>query len=270
MGRLANAPFVDVDTAAAIGLGNVDNTSDAAKPVSTAQNTAIGLKANASAVSNVTNTSDANKPVSTAQQTALDSKLNATAKAADAELLDGLNGLAYARRDNMFHSKYYRQYDYDDGYGSANYVQAFLRDGVVNWQGFGDAANPEFQVDGDKMYHAGNIGERVYESGELTLGNGTLVTITHGLGAKPSRIWTFIRCKTADDGYAVGDELQVSGPYVGSAGTGRTFNVYTDNTTQVKCRFGNVSAAFSAGNQDTGNNVTLLNANWKLVIGAAL
>ena len=34
-----------------IGLGNVDNTSDASKPVSTAQATAIGLKLDASAVS---------------------------------------------------------------------------------------------------------------------------------------------------------------------------------------------------------------------------
>lgn len=36
---------------AAVGLGNVDNTTDAAKPVSTAQSTAIGLKLNATAVS---------------------------------------------------------------------------------------------------------------------------------------------------------------------------------------------------------------------------
>ena len=80
-----------------LGLGNVDNTSDANKPVSTAQATAINAKEptiaagttaqywrgdkswqtlNKSAVGlgNVDNTSDANKPVSTAQQTALDAK----------------------------------------------------------------------------------------------------------------------------------------------------------------------------------------------------
>jgi len=79
MGGLRNAPFVDVDTAAAIGLGNVDNTSDADKPVSTAGASANALKANASAVSNVDNTSDADKPVSTAQQTALNLKANASA-----------------------------------------------------------------------------------------------------------------------------------------------------------------------------------------------
>jgi hypothetical protein len=77
-----------------VGLDQVDNTSDANKPVSTAQATAIGLKADASAltahtgnVSNphavtkaqvglgsVDNTSDAGKPVSTAQAASIATK----------------------------------------------------------------------------------------------------------------------------------------------------------------------------------------------------
>ena len=96
-----------------VGLGDVDNTSDADKPVSTATQTALGLKANSADVytktesdsnfeaknaniqshisstsnphsvtksqvglANVDNTSDANKPVSTATQTALNLKAN--------------------------------------------------------------------------------------------------------------------------------------------------------------------------------------------------
>lgn len=77
-----------------VGLANVDNTSDAAKPVSTAQQTALDLKANLASptftgtVSGITksmvglgsvdNTSDAAKPVSTATQTALNAKADAT------------------------------------------------------------------------------------------------------------------------------------------------------------------------------------------------
>lgn len=83
-----------------VGLANVDNTSDAAKPVSTATNTALGLKANLASptftgtptlpsgtlgltkttvgLSNVDNTSDAAKPVSTATNTALAGKANST------------------------------------------------------------------------------------------------------------------------------------------------------------------------------------------------
>ena len=77
-------------TKAMVGLGNVNNTSDADKPVSTNTQLALDLKANAESPSftgtvsgvtkahvglgNVDNTSDANKPVSTATQTALDLK----------------------------------------------------------------------------------------------------------------------------------------------------------------------------------------------------
>jgi hypothetical protein len=90
--------FATLDKAA-VGLSNVDNTSDADKPVSTATQTALDSKeptitATTSAdyyrgdktfatldktavgLSNVDNTSDANKPVSTATQTALDAKTN--------------------------------------------------------------------------------------------------------------------------------------------------------------------------------------------------
>ena len=79
-------------TASMVGLGNVDNTSDANKLVSAAQQTALNLKANLASpnftgnvtgitaamvgLGNVSNTSDANKPVSAAQQTALDLKAN--------------------------------------------------------------------------------------------------------------------------------------------------------------------------------------------------
>lgn len=77
-----------------VGLGNVDNTSDAAKPISNATQAALNLKedkANLKALAykaslskndvglgNVDNTSDAAKPISTATQAALDTKASAS------------------------------------------------------------------------------------------------------------------------------------------------------------------------------------------------
>ena len=92
-------------TKSMVGLGNADDTSDANKPISTATQTALNLKANLSSVDaslnlkadlasptftgtvggitksmvglgNADNTSDANKPISTATQSALDLKAN--------------------------------------------------------------------------------------------------------------------------------------------------------------------------------------------------
>ena len=90
-------------TSPMVGLGNVNNTTDLAKPISTATQTALDLKANTTdleaglatkagtasptftgnvsgitatmvGLGNINNTSDANKPISTATQTALDLK----------------------------------------------------------------------------------------------------------------------------------------------------------------------------------------------------
>ena len=86
-------------TSSDVGLGNVDNTSDLNKPISTATQTALNgkegtitagttsqyfrgdktfqtLDKSAVGLGNVDNTSDASKPVSTATQTALDAKLS--------------------------------------------------------------------------------------------------------------------------------------------------------------------------------------------------
>jgi hypothetical protein len=97
--KLADGAVTDPKVAmginpAKVGLGNVNNTSDANKPVSTATQNALNLKANLASptftgtvsgidkamvgLSNVDNTTDANKPVSTATQTALNLKANAT------------------------------------------------------------------------------------------------------------------------------------------------------------------------------------------------
>ena len=91
-------------TKSMVGLGNVDNTADSLKPISTATQTALDAKlASSTAASiyapiasptftgtvsgitksmvglgNVDNTADTAKPISTATQTALDSKLNRT------------------------------------------------------------------------------------------------------------------------------------------------------------------------------------------------
>ena len=71
----AQQAALDALTKSDVGLGNVDNTSDTDKPVSTAQATAISAATGALTKSdvglgNVDNTSDVDKPVSTAQAAA--------------------------------------------------------------------------------------------------------------------------------------------------------------------------------------------------------
>lgn len=98
-----------------VGLSNVDNVAAANLPVSTAQQTALNLKANLASptftgtvggitkamvgLANADNTSDLNKPISTATQTALDAKVPTSrtvagkALSADVTLVKGDVGL---------------------------------------------------------------------------------------------------------------------------------------------------------------------------------
>jgi len=93
-----------------VGLGNVDNTTDLAKPISTATQTALDLKAPLASpaftgtvtgitssmvgLGNVDNTSDASKPVSTATATALAGKEDLTNKSTDVSA-DGASDSKY-------------------------------------------------------------------------------------------------------------------------------------------------------------------------------
>lgn len=90
-----------------VGLANVDNTSDVGKPVSTAQQAALDLKANLASptftgtvggitaamvgLGSVNNTSDASKPISTATQSALDAKQAAGTYATGTGTASGTN-----------------------------------------------------------------------------------------------------------------------------------------------------------------------------------
>jgi uncharacterized protein (TIGR02145 family) len=111
-----------------VGLGNVDNTSDAGKPISTVTQTALDLKAPINnptftgtvggisktmvGLGNVDNTSDAGKSISTATQTALDNKLNKTDTSTMLEnYRTGLNNKVNVIDTSNMLSKYLRKAD---------------------------------------------------------------------------------------------------------------------------------------------------------------
>ena len=104
-------------TKSMVGLGNVDNTSDANKPISSATQTALNAKEptitagttaqyyrgdktfqtldkTAVGLGNVDNTSDANKPISTATQTALNNRSYSVGSAGSASITIASTGVA--------------------------------------------------------------------------------------------------------------------------------------------------------------------------------
>ena len=145
-------------TKSQVGLANVDNTSDAAKPVSTATQTALDLKAPLASpaftgtptgitkahvsLGNVDNTSDADKPVSTAQQTALNAKEDDANKGA-------ANGYAPLGADSLV--------------PLAN----------LPTLGVGDVVGPTVAVDNRVVFFDGITGKLIKDSGLLLSGSNT-------------------------------------------------------------------------------------------------
>jgi hypothetical protein len=105
----------------------------------------------------------------------------------------------------------------------------------------------------------------VFESAELTVALATVVTAAHGLGRVPKMWHAFLRCKTAQANYAVGDEV-VAASFMDSGGNACNFSTYAD-ATNVGVVIGStqVTLANRTGGA-IGQNVGLTLANWRLVI----
>jgi hypothetical protein len=104
-----------------------------------------------------------------------------------------------------------------------------------------------------------------YESAEQTITAAGGLTLAHGLGRQPRLVVPWLRCKTAEHGYAPNDELALN-PTGMISGDARSLAIVPD-ATNVFVRFGN-SGGFNIPNKSTGATGTTTAANWRLVIRA--
>jgi len=95
-------------------------------------------------------------------------------------------------------------------------------------------------------------------SAETAVGGASSSTsIAHGLGAVPSAFFVVLRCKTAELGYSIGDEVACMGDL-------DRFTVTADATNVVIT----IGSAISLMRKDTFTSLTLTLANWKYVLRA--
>ena len=177
-------------TKAMVGLANADNTSDAAKPISTAAQTALNLKAPLAGptftgtvsgvtkamvgLGNVDNTSDANKPISSATQTALNTKV---AKTSDTGALIVPAGTT-AQRPVPGELKQIRFNSDLNGYEGFN---------GTDWGSLGGGAtgggSDKVFIENDMVVAANYTitpGKSAMSTGPITINNGVTVTVPDG------------------------------------------------------------------------------------------
>ena len=109
-----------------------------------------------------------------------------------------------------------------------------------------------------------------FTSAEITITASTKTTLAHNLGAIPFQMELFLICKTAADGYAVGDIIKVTQSYHSTAGTSDIGAIMSCDANNIFLTTGGNSAGgmFKGFNQDTGAGVTFNNSNYKMIVKA--
>ena len=111
--------------------------------------------------------------------------------------------------------------------------------------------------------------DRRFTSSAQTVTSASLLTLAHGLGAKPYRIFITAICTTIDAGYAVGDEIFIAPTPIGTAGGNYGLTTYID-ATNVYIRMSSNANVLLANNKTTGAIATLTNGSWQLYVRAEL
>ena len=111
---------------------------------------------------------------------------------------------------------------------------------------------------------------KTFTSAETTISASTKTTLAHSLGAIPFHMDLYLICKTADDGYAVGDIIKVTQSYHSTAGTSNIGAIMSADATNIYLTTGSNGAGgmFKGFNQDTGAGVTFNNSNFKMIVKA--
>ena len=101
-----------------------------------------------------------------------------------------------------------------------------------------------------------------YTSAAQVIAANTTVTVTHGLGARPSHCMVKLVCTSADANYPLGAEIH----YAAFASAGIGLGLWTPNTTQISVRPATVITVADPG----GTTVNLDLTKWQAVILANL
>jgi hypothetical protein len=108
-----------------------------------------------------------------------------------------------------------------------------------------------------------------FTSAEQTITAAGALTIPHGLGSSPSLMVASLICKTANGGYAIGDEINIpSNVYATSVADNYGLCLYSNDAINIRVAFGASASTILAVRKDTGAGVALTNSSWKLIVKA--
>jgi len=103
-----------------------------------------------------------------------------------------------------------------------------------------------------------------FESSEQSVVTNSAISVAHGLGAVPKLVRCVLRCKITDLGYAVGDEVDITGTIYQNTAVRNGF-LFT-NATNVGAILANNDMGLL--NKSTYATGTITAASWRIVLYA--
>lgn len=111
-------------------------------------------------------------------------------------------------------------------------------------------------------------GDYSYESSEQTITTAGLLTLAHGLGRKPYVTEIWLRCVSADNGYAAGQEVLVAPQNYLGLSIHASHSLRLDGP-NIVIRIGNrATSSFAYTNGGSGSEGAMNNASWRLIARA--
>ena len=107
-----------------------------------------------------------------------------------------------------------------------------------------------------------------YVSAGQTITSAGSLSLSHGLSAVPKIVTMELVCVTAENGYSIGDVVELY-PFNSSSTANVAWGAsVTKNSSTVDVRFASQNPSFTGINKTTGAQVNFTNANWNLVVRA--
>lgn len=192
----------------------------------------------------------------------------------DARYTSIVVGKAAASNEGMHFGYYYDTTTGDRGGYICNFGNSELTNSIfIRWNGnvgIGTA------TPGEKLVVVGNVDATDYKKGGVLLpitqgfvsanqavvAGSNLITVAHGLGAVPKLIFAHLKCTTAEQNYAVNDEVLV--PYADDTGAAAINNIADATNVYFNGTLPRLR------NKTTGSVFTPTAANWRMVLKAFL
>jgi len=142
-----------------------------------------------------------------------------------------------------------------------------ILDGLKWPQADGTAGQPIVTDGAGQLSFATGVFTENFVSSEQTLTAQGTLTLAHSLSSKPLLMSAHIICKTAEFGYSIGDEVEVSN--ILDAANNGGFSMHPD-ATNLEIQYGQLSTVFRVLKRSAtvGQTTNITAANWKFVAKA--